>query len=125
MAAEFAAVFAALKAVFGTSSRRLSVASDTATAFTLKARSSSPFPQHKGRPLEFGSVRVGKSYVSLHLMPLYMNAALVAGVSPALKKRMQGKTCFNFKHVPDAALLAELQTLAEAGLDDWAGRGWL
>ena len=29
-------------------------------------------------------------------MPIYMNPALMKSVSPALKKRMQGKACFNF-----------------------------
>jgi hypothetical protein len=36
---------------------------------------------------------------------------LLDDVSPALKKRMQGKSCFNFKQV-DEALLAELEALA-------------
>ena len=48
----------------------------------------------------FGSVRLGKAYVSYHLMPLYMRPALTSLVSPVLKKRMQGKTCFNFKAGP-------------------------
>ncbi len=63
----------------------------------------------------FGSVRLGKAYVAFHLMPLYMNEELTATISPALKKRMQGKTCFNFKTMPDAVLLAELKTLTAAG----------
>jgi hypothetical protein len=44
-------------------------------------------------------VRKGKSYVSFHLIPVYMFPDLLKGLSPALEKRMQGKSCFNFKTV--------------------------
>jgi len=73
----------------------------------------------------FGSVRLGKAYVSFHLMPLYMNPRLAGAVSPALKKRMQGKTCFNFKTVPEPELLKELQQLTAAALKDWTARSYL
>ena len=42
-----------------------------------------------GRPLFAAAVQVRKSYVSYHLMPIYMNPALMATVSAALRKRMQ------------------------------------
>jgi len=73
----------------------------------------------------FGEVRLGKAYVSFHLMPLYMSEKLTSTISPALKKRMQGKTCFNFKTDPEPELLAELERLTEAGLKDWSGKKWL
>jgi hypothetical protein len=75
--------------------------------------------------MQFGSVRLGKAYVSFHLMPLYMNESLSGTISPALKKRMQGKTCFNFKTVPDAALLAELERLTAAGLKFFDEKNWV
>jgi hypothetical protein len=59
----------------------------------------------------FGAVKLGKAYVSFHLMPLYMSPTLDKEISPALKKRMQGKTCFNFKVVPDEEVLADLKKL--------------
>jgi hypothetical protein len=49
---------------------------ETETEYALVTRSPSPFPQHKGHPLDFGSLHVGKAYVSLHLMPLYMCSEL-------------------------------------------------
>jgi hypothetical protein len=73
----------------------------------------------------FGSVRLGKAYVSFHLMPLYMCPKLTPLISPALKKRMQGKTCFNFKTGPDPELLADLESLTLAGLREWEGKNWL
>ena len=96
-----AAIFAALRHVFAKAAKRLAVKLDTPAGYTLVSKSPSPFPQHKGHPLEFGSVRVGKAYVSLHLMPLYLCPVLNQTISPALRKRMQGKTCFNFKADPD------------------------
>jgi len=88
-------------------------------------KSASPFPHHKGQPMFFGSVKRGKAYVSFHLMPLYMNAGLSGRVSPQLRKRMQGKTCFNFKSDPEPELLAELSELTANALADWRARKWL
>lgn len=68
----------------------------------------------------FGAVKQGKAYVSFHLMPLYMSAALEKQISPALKKRMQGKTCFNFKTIPESALIADLKKLTAAAAGEWA-----
>jgi hypothetical protein len=58
-------------------------------------------------------------------MPLYMCPVLTESISPALKKRMQGKTCFNFKNLPDPALIAELKQLTADALKQWAERKWL
>jgi hypothetical protein len=104
---------------------RLSVKTDVAGEYTLETQSPSPFPQHKGHPLFFASVRTGRAYVSLHLLPLYMCPKLTGTISPALKKRMQGKACFNFKAAPEASLRAELEQLIAASLEAWSGKGWL
>jgi hypothetical protein len=117
--AEFTAVFAALKPVMAKYAKHLSVKTDTPVEYTLVTKHASPFPQHKGQPMWFGSVRLGKAYVSLHLMPLYMNPGLTKTISPALKKRMQGKTCFNFKTDPAPESIAELDRLSEAALRQW------
>ena len=58
-------------------------------------------------------------------MPLYMCPVLNQAIFPALKKRMQGKTCFNFKSEPDPELVTELKRLAEEGLKQWAGKNWI
>ena len=122
---EPANVFAALKAVMAGQSSRLMVQQDGPREYTLVTKSPSRFPQHKGQPMWFGAVKIGKSYVSYHLMPLYMNARLTNTISPALKKRMQGKSCFNFKTAPDAATLEELKRLTAAAVDHWADQNWL
>jgi hypothetical protein len=123
--ASFDEVFAALKHIFHRHLHRLSVQSDSATEYTLVGRKPSPFPQHKGHPMFFGSVRLGKAYVSFHLLPLYMNQSLSGTISPALKKRMQGKACFNFKTAPNAALLTELERLTHAGFQFFDDKKWI
>jgi hypothetical protein len=123
--AGFDEVFAKLKQVFRRHLDRLSVQSDSATEYTLVGRKPSPFPQHKGHPMFFSSVRLGKAYVSFHLLPLYMNEALTSTISPALRKRMQGKACFNFKITPDADLIAELERLTHEGFMFFDDKHWV
>src|SRR3989449_8582235 len=66
------------------------------------------------QPLCFGGVRRGKNYVSFYLMFIYACPELLESMSPELKKRMQGKSCFNFKEV-DENLFKELAKLTKAG----------
>ena len=66
------------------------------------------------KPLCFGAVRLGKNYVSFYLMSAYARPELLKGMSPELKKRMQGKSCFNFKEV-DEKLFKEMARLTKAG----------
>jgi hypothetical protein len=124
MPSDFPSIFAALKPVLSSAAPRLLVKTDTGTEYTVVTKGASPFPQHKGEPLHFGSVRLGKAYVSYHLMPLYMCPALNESISPQLKKRMQGKTCFNFRTGPEPELLTELERLTAAGLEQWRERKW-
>jgi hypothetical protein len=72
----------------------------------------------------FAGVRKGKRYVSYHLMSVYLQPSQLGGLSPELRKRMQGKSCFNFTKVDDA-LFDELDALTDRGRDLYADRGWL
>jgi hypothetical protein len=125
MSAGFTSAFTALKSVLAKYADKLAVKADTESEYSVVTRSASPYPQHRGQPMWFGSVRLGKAYASFHLMPLYMCAELTETVSPALRKRMQGKTCFNFKQEPEPELLAELDRLTAAGMKLWAAKNWL
>ena len=78
----------------------------------------------RGRDLWLGAVRLGKNYVSYHLMPVYGFPELLDDISPALKKRMQGKSCFNFKTI-DESLFAELAALTERGVQRFRTAGFL
>ena len=72
-----------------------------------------------GKPRWFGAVQTKKNYVSYHLMPVYEDPALLEGISPELKARMQGKSCFNFKTV-DPVLFAQLGELTASGARSFA-----
>jgi hypothetical protein len=50
---------------------------------------------------------------------------LKRAISPALKKRMQGKACFNFKSGPGPELIADLEHLIETAFDLWSERKWV
>lgn len=64
-----------------------------------------------GEPAEFfGAVMRKKSQVAYHLMPVYRDPDLLNDLDPALHKRMQGKSCFNFTQV-DETLFSELAEL--------------
>jgi hypothetical protein len=116
----FQEVFTALKGLMKRHERTLAVLKDGPQEYTLVTKSKS----NRGQPMWFGSVRAGKAYVSFHLMPLYFNPAMNALVPPTLKKRMQGKTCFNFKSV-DKELFAELKTLTQEGVESYRRRNLL
>lgn len=64
------------------------------------------------KALFFGAVKINKNYVSFHLMPVYVFPELLQGLSPGLKCRMQGKSCFNFKK-PDVELFKEIALLTK------------
>lgn len=106
----FAAAFFALKRVFAPYTKSLNVNADTRTRFYLETKS----PSYKGKPLFFGAVISGRANVSFHLMPLYWDGSLTKKLSADLKKRMQGKSCFNFT-APDARLFRELAKVTAGG----------
>jgi len=122
---DFAAIFQALKTIPGEHADRLIVKANTPVSYILVTKAASPFPQHKGHSMYFAEVRLGKAYVSYHLMPLYMSPELAPEITPGLKKRMQGKTCFNFKTIPDRVLLEDLKSLTAACIRFWDGKHWL
>ena len=103
-------VFKRLKAIFEPYANRLNVAYDTDNYYLLNTR----HIMKNKQPLCFGGVRRGKNYVSFYLMSVYACPELLQSMSPELKKRMQGKSCFNFKEV-DENLFKELATLTKAG----------
>jgi hypothetical protein len=73
-------------------------------------------PGHEGKPWGFvAGTRVGKRYVSFYLMSVYGQPDLLDSLSPELRRRMQGKACFNFTRV-DEPLFAELAALAARGI---------
>jgi len=114
----FQEIFEALKPVFEEYAGRLAIQVDKPGEYYLETKTA----MRKGQHFQFGGVRIGKAYVSFHLMPIYMNPKLQAAISPKLKKRMQGKSCFNFTSV-DPSHIAELKKLTKAGFDEFKSWG--
>jgi hypothetical protein len=113
----FPPVFAALKKILNPYEKHLSVVRYKPEFYYLET----VLPCYKGKPVCFGAVRLGKNYVSYYLMPVYMNPELQKRISPELKKRLQGKSCFNFTEV-DSVLFRELAALTAAGFKGFRAR---
>ncbi len=88
-----AAVFHKLAALLRLYASNLSVKADTDRNYYLEESRST------GKPQMFAAVQAKTSYVSLHLSPVYVQPGLLDHISPALRRRMQGKSCFNFKRI--------------------------
>ena len=99
-------VFAELKNILKPYAKKLDLKVDTSDTYHIDG----PYSEKWKKQLFFGSAQIRKNYVSFYLMPVYMYPELLKDISPELKKRMQGKSCFNFKRVePD--LFKELANL--------------
>jgi hypothetical protein len=108
--AQARALFDRLTAIFAPYRSSLIAQTDESGDLSLETPQSPAYP----RGLFFGAVKIGKRYVSFHLMPVYVHPDLLDGMSPGLRTRMQGKSCFNFTRLDDA-LFAELESLTAAG----------
>ena len=109
---DFPLVFERLKSILQPYAKDLTVKADTPDTYYLDG----PYSEKWKKELFFGSAQVKKNYVSFYLMPVYMYPELLVNVSPELKKRLQGKSCFNFKRVePD--LFNELAALTRNGVE--------
>jgi hypothetical protein len=78
---------------------------------------------YNGHPLWYVALASEKSYLSLHLMPVYGDAAsaerLAQGFRDAGKKLDMGKACIRFKTADDLALDVIGDIVARIPLDRW------
>lgn len=116
----YADIFKRLRTVLRGYATRLRVAQTGPDSYELWSKKSAP----KGGNTYFGGVRLGQKFVSFHLFPVYVMPKLLEDVSPALKKRMQGKSCFNFDRA-DEALFTELAALTQKSFDLFEARGMI
>jgi hypothetical protein len=103
---DFQPIFEGLRNILRPYGHELTIKTDTPDTYYLDG----PYSEKWKKVLFFGSVQIKKNYVSFYLMPVYMYPELLKDASPELKKRMQGKSCFNFKRV-EPALFEELTAL--------------
>lgn len=108
----FPAIFEQLASIFRPLAPHLVVKADGPHNYSLDAPAS---PKHP-HGLFFGAVQVKKNYVSYHLMPVYVFPDLLESVPDTLKRRMQGKSCFNFTALDETAVAA-VADLTAAGLE--------
>jgi len=108
----FPVVFEQLKNILKPYAEKLTVKTDSADTYYIDG----PHSEKWRKELFFGSAQIKKNYVSFYLMPVYMYPDLLKGVSPELKKHMQGKSCFNFKQV-EPVLFKELAELTRKGAE--------
>lgn len=111
---DFKAVFERLRQLLQDNTPGAYVGKNAAANFVLYIKETD-----NPKPWEwFGGVSIGKNYVSYHLMSVYATPTQREEMSEALKKRMQGKACFNFKTV-DETLFAELAELTRIGWENY------
>lgn len=103
---ESAKIFTALKSSLQQFEADLSVIHDKSDHYYVNT-----LPTETNKKSEFfGAVQIKKNYVAFHLMPIYYYPELLADISSQLNKRLQGKSCFNFKNFDDE-LVEEIHTL--------------
>ena len=99
---DFAAVDRRLRQILEPFRSQLEVTRDGPAGMAVE------IPGLEGKPWGYvAGVRPGKRYVSFYLMSVYASPELMASMSPELRRRMQGKACFNFTKI-DEPLFAEL-----------------
>jgi len=108
---DFPLVFERLKNILKPYAEKLTLKADTSDTYYIDG----PYSEKWKKQLFFGSAQIKKNYVSFYLMPVYMYPDLLKDISPELKKRMQGKSCFNFKKV-EPELFQELTKLTRKGV---------
>ena len=112
--AEFAAVEGRLRAILEPYQDRL----ETGTIYNREILRR---PGGRGHDW-FAGVVPNKNYVSFYMLPIYTWPQLLDGMSPALRKRKQGASCFNFIAV-DEDQMAELAALTERSFQAYMSGG--
>lgn len=73
--------------------------------------------------LEVASVIIETGFIGFYFMPLYLKPALKSKISPALRQRLRGKTCFHLKRA-DAATQEDVRRAVDLGTQLYRDRGW-
>ena len=109
---DFPIVFEQLKSILKPYAKNLTIIADTSNGYSLDG----PYSEKYQKTLFFGAAQIKKNYVSFYLMPVYIFPDLLKGMSPELKKHMQGKSCFNFNKV-EPELFKELTQLTRLSVE--------
>ena len=129
MNSDFQAVFEQLRSILKKHAGSLEVSEDTPTRYCLTGTVGPATLQAWGgkmktKAIPVAWVQIGKAYVSFHHMALYGSSLLRDGMSEELGRRMQGKTCFNFRNESEVPLL-ELDELTARGCKGMKAAGFI
>jgi hypothetical protein len=119
--AAFAAIFQRLRASFVAYEAQCVVLHDEPHRYYLGTHE---VRAKDGYRTWFGGVEIKKTYVSAHVIPVYVYPELLVSAPESLRKRMQGKSCFNFAR-EEEALFAQFDALLQAGAARFAKDGRL
>lgn len=114
-------VFEALKSILHRHAKHLALITDDENRYHLDTHHRM---KNNNKTLSFGAVEIKKNYVSYHLMPVYVNPSLLDSISEPLKRRMQGKSCFNFRSI-EPEQNDELASLTESGYQFYVEEGYI
>lgn len=117
---ELQSVFTELSSILRSYAGKLEIKTDSQSELYVDTR----HIMKNKKPLFFGAVQIKKNYVAFHLMPVYVQPALLDSVSSNLKRRMQGKSCFNFTAI-DKKLFRELAGLVKSGYASYQEQGYV
>ncbi len=107
-------VFERLRDIMQRSTKQLVVTDDRRGSMTIESTDATS----TGKRRWFGAVQTTENDVSYHLMPVYEHPGLLDDVSPALRARLHGKSCFNFKTIHED-VFNELESLTRQSVADF------
>ena len=116
----FSGIFKTLQGVMSDYATDLFVAKNESDNYYLETR----FIMKNKEKMFLGAVNIKKNYVAYDLMPIYVYPDLLEGLSLALRKRMQGKSCSNFKEY-EAILFKELSELTKTAYQRFQTAGYI
>lgn len=117
---DFTGTFRVLKGLLEPYASRLHPTQDSDTFYMLDGEYVPAFK----RAVPFAGVQLRRAYVTFHLLPVYSHPELLGSASDALKKRLHGRSGFNFTR-PDRELLVELSALVDRGFALYERLGWV
>jgi len=119
-AEEKSKLFQLLRSILAAYEKNMTCTEDSAESYNL-------FTQHmmkNKKPLYFGGIKINKSAVSFHFMPVYLYPDLLDSMAPELKSKLSGKSCFTIKS-NEKEVLAGLKALAKIGFDAYRKAGYV
>ena len=106
-------VFAALHPLLARHGDSLNIVKDEPGDLQVQTRKLGP----SGTAMSFGAVKLGTESVRFQLMPVHSHPAVIADLSPELRKRMRGAGSFELEpQTLTPELLEELSALVDGGL---------